>query len=104
MIQKLIKKYTEILNTLEQNNSIKDSTDYYPYIIDIKNTKEYLNDLKDLAINYTHSSLKLENLKVNRFEVIDKIGRAYVNYCDRPLNIETSLQDDERTLKIFLDD
>ena len=59
MIQKLIKKYTEILNTLEQNNSIKDSTDYYPYSIDIKNTKEYLNDLKDLA-NYTHSYLHLK--------------------------------------------
>ena len=56
------------------------------------------------AINYTRCSLTLEDLKVNRFEVIDKVGRAYVNYCDRPLNIETSLQDDDRTLKIFLDD
>ena len=67
MIQKLIKKYTEILNTLEQNNSIKDSTDYYPYSIDIKNTKEYLNDLKDLA-NYTHSSLELKEKYTPTFE------------------------------------
>jgi len=42
--------------------------------------------------------------KINRFEVIDKVGRAYVNYADRPLKIETSLQDDDRTLKVFLDD
>lgn len=68
--------------------------------------EEIVNFVKEReqAINFTDSSLQLENLKVNRFEVIDKIGRAYVNYCDRPLNIETSLQDNERTLKIFLDD
>ena len=67
MIQKLIKKYTEILNTLEQNNSIKDSTDYYPYSIDIKNTNEFLNDLKDLA-NYTHSSLQFKKIEKPTFE------------------------------------
>tara|TARA_R110002111_G_scaffold47230_1_gene84533 strand:+ start:109 stop:402 length:294 start_codon:yes stop_codon:yes gene_type:complete len=65
-----------------------------------------IHDIKAdlLKIDFIGSSLQLENLKVDRFEVIDKIGRAYVNYCDRPLNIETSLQDNERTLKIFLDD
>jgi len=67
MIQKLIKKYTEILNTLEKNNSIKDTTDYYPYSIDIENTNEFLNDLKDLA-NYTHSSLQLKEKYTQEFE------------------------------------
>ena len=67
----------------------------------------YITELEDKleeTINSTRCSLTLEDLKVNRFEVIDKVGRAYVNYCDRPLNIETSLQDDDRTLKVFLDD
>ena len=67
MIQKLIKKYTEILNTLEKNNSIKDTTDYYPYSIDIENTNEFLNDLKDLA-NYTHSYLQLKDKETKVFE------------------------------------
>jgi len=70
MIQKLIKKYTEILNTLEKNNSIKDTTDYYPYSIDIENTNEFLNDLKDLA-NYTHSSLELKEKYTQEFELPD---------------------------------
>ena len=67
-------------------------------------TTELIDKTIDLAFDLYASSLQLENLKVNRFEVIDKIGKAYVKYCDRPLNIETSLQDNERTLKIFLDD
>jgi len=95
-------------NTMDKNKKIRELIHYYcggtyenRKLVADKICKIY----DDEAINFTDSSLQLENLKVNRFEVIDKIGRAYVNYCDsRPLNIETSLQDNERTLKIFLDD
>lgn len=37
--------------------------------------------------------------KVTRVEVIDKNGRSYVNYGAE--DVEISLQDDDRTMKIF---
>jgi len=40
---------------------------------------------------------------VNRFEVIDQTGRAYVHYLDEAESIRYSLQDGNRTLKIFID-
>jgi len=40
---------------------------------------------------------------VNRFEVIDESGRAYVKYLDNDEAIRYNLQDDERTLKVFID-
>lgn len=41
---------------------------------------------------------------VTRLEVIDKTGRAYVHYLDEGESIKTSMQDDNRTLKIFVDE
>ena len=38
--------------------------------------------------------------KVTRVEVIDDTGRAYTNWNVRDLQF--SLQDDERTLKVFI--
>lgn len=40
--------------------------------------------------------------KVTRVEVIDKEGRSYTNY--KVEEVELSLQDDDRTLKIFIKD
>lgn len=40
---------------------------------------------------------------VNRFEVIDDTGRAYVKYLEEGEGINYSLQDDDRTLKVFID-
>lgn len=37
---------------------------------------------------------------ITRLEVIDETGRAYVKY--NIVDVELSLQDDARTLKIFL--
>lgn len=43
----------------------------------------------------------IDTSKVTRVEVIDQKGRSYVNF--QPTNkIELSLQDDKRTLKIFI--
>jgi len=39
--------------------------------------------------------------KINRVEVITAIGRAYVNW-DEKNNIQLDLQDDGRTLKVFI--
>jgi hypothetical protein len=47
---------------------------------------------------------KLEAMKnVTRFEVIDDSGRAYVKYLKEGEGITYSLQDDDRTLKVFID-
>ena len=42
--------------------------------------------------------------KVNRVELIDKDGRSYVRYLEGNEQVRYSLQDDNRTLKIFIDD
>ena len=40
---------------------------------------------------------------VNRFEVVDDTGRAYTKYLDKDEGIKYALQDDNRTLKVFID-
>ena len=62
--------------------------------------EEYHNEQSNLSA----VGVMFKDKQIDRFEVIDKIGRAYLNLTDRPLKIEASLQDDGRTLKIFLDD
>jgi hypothetical protein len=47
---------------------------------------------------------ELQRMKgVNRFEVIDDTGRAYVKYLDKDEGIKYALQDDNKTLKVFID-
>lgn len=43
--------------------------------------------------------------KVNRLEVIDETGRAYVKglIYGTPVKVQLSVQDDGRTLKIFVE-
>lgn len=43
----------------------------------------------------------VETDKVTRFEVIDNHGRSYTKYG--VIKLHFSLQDDDRTLKIFVD-
>ena len=40
--------------------------------------------------------------KVTRVEVIDETGRAYVKYLEEDQEVVCGLQDDERTLKVFI--
>jgi len=40
---------------------------------------------------------------VTRFEVIDEEGRNYVNHLNDDQGVKFSLQDDDRTLKVFID-
>lgn len=44
--------------------------------------------------------------KVNRLEVIDSTGRAYVkgSIYGTPVKVELSMQDDNRTLKVFVEE
>jgi hypothetical protein len=64
---------------------LSDKTLWYAKLIPTKQNEEYENMDK--------------NKKVTRIEVIDKQGRQYVKWnC----SIELSYQDDDRTLKIFV--
>jgi len=40
---------------------------------------------------------------VTRFEVIDNARRAYTKYLKDDERVKYSLQDDDRTLKVFID-
>ena len=40
---------------------------------------------------------------VNRVEVIDEEGRTYVNHLEPEQSVKFSLQDDNKTLKVFID-
>jgi hypothetical protein len=47
---------------------------------------------------------ELQRMKrVNRFEVIDDSGRAYTKYLKDDERVKYVLQDDNRTLKVFID-
>jgi hypothetical protein len=47
---------------------------------------------------------ELQRMKrVNRFEVIDDAGRAYTKYLKDDERVKYVLQDDDRTLKVFID-
>lgn len=55
--------------------------------------------------NMLHEALEFEAMKaVTRFEVIDDKGRTYVKYLDKEEGIKYALQDDNRTLKVFIDE
>ena len=41
--------------------------------------------------------------KVDRVEVIDQDGRSYTNYLEEDQSVKFSIQDDGRTLKIFVE-
>lgn len=54
--------------------------------------------------NIIYDGLELETMKgVTRFEVIDDTGRAYVKYLKDDEAVKFGLQDDDRTLKVFVD-
>jgi hypothetical protein len=47
---------------------------------------------------------ELQKMKgVNRFEVIDETGRVYSKWLDSSKGIKYNLQDEDRTLKVFID-
>jgi len=55
--------------------------------------------------NMLFDCLEYDAIKnVNRFEVIDADGRSYTKYLKENEGIKYSLQDDNRTLKVFIDE
>ena len=53
--------------------------------------------------DYFSDLSQLQNNRLTRVEVIDEKGRSYVNW-NKNNKIELSYQDDDRTLKIFIND
>ena len=54
--------------------------------------------------NALYDGDKLQAMKkVTRFEVINDKGRTYVNHLNEDQRVKYSLQDDDRTLKVFID-
>lgn len=53
---------------------------------------------------FTNSTKKDPTATVDRFEVIDDTGRAYVkgSIYGTPVKVELSYQDDDKTLKVFV--
>lgn len=62
---------------------------------------EFCNYMRTYFINQEKGEDSVYLQKCNRVEVIDKTGRAYTNYKSK--NVYYQLQDDERTLKVFID-
>ena len=62
-------------------------------------------DFEDIIMKANQEVLDITTKSVTRFEVIDhtkkKVGRIVVEYN---VNVELSLQDENRTLKVFLTD
>ncbi len=59
----------------------------------------------ELELKYEDNTLQdalVELNKINRLEVIDQTGRAYVHYLHENEDVRYSLQDDNLTLKIFI--
>jgi hypothetical protein len=67
--------------------------------------KQHLREKAKAAIQaYTARQVREALEKVDRFEVIDDTGRAYVkgSIYGTPVKVELSYQDDGRTLKVFV--
>jgi|APGre2960657404_1045060.scaffolds.fasta_scaffold00061_46 hypothetical protein len=48
--------------------------------------------------------MNITTQKVTRVEVIDERGRSYVKYLTAHREVVLSFQDDDRTLKVFIQD
>ena len=91
-------KLIEMGWTPPMDNSKKDNT-----YTDIKSDGGMDCGYMDMH-NMLFDAFELEAMKgVTRFEVIDDTGRAYVKYLKDDERVKFGLQDDDRTLKVFID-
>ena len=79
-LEEVLEKLTEAFNWDSDKN------------ITLMALQDYFSDLS-----------QLQNNRLTRVEVIDEKGRSYVNW-NKNNKIELSYQDDDRTLKIFIND
>ena len=101
------KKQDELREAIERVPIDKFEDGSPMYLEDAFRTEEVLNfydAIMELVLPFA-TTLADERLEtVNRLEVIDATGRAYVKGAiyGSPVNVELSYQDDDRTLKVFV--
>lgn len=63
-----------------------------------------LGEAKSLIMELISEAVNKAYEKVNRFEVVDDTGRAYVKglIYGSPVKVEAQLQDNDKTLKVFV--
>lgn len=63
-----------------------------------------VGEILDQILALVDHTVRQQTEKVDRFEVIDDTGRAYVkgSIYGSPVKVELSYQDDGRTLKVFV--
>lgn len=61
-----------------------------------------MSDLCEMADNLKSKTLTESLSDITRVEVIDGTGRAFVRYLEEDEQIEYSVQDNGRTMKVFI--
>lgn len=75
------------------------------YIIDVESAKtEEDIQQKLIEMGWTPPHHRPPQNNVDRVEVIDKTGRAYTHYLKPDEKMTISMQDDNKTMKIFIGD
>lgn len=74
------------------------------YIIDVEAAKtEEAIQQKLIEMGWTPPHHMPPQNNVDRVEVIDKTGRAYTHYLEPSEKMTISMQDNNKTMKIFID-
>ena len=107
-LEEQILSFSRIIEDIDELNldnlSLQKITNYYKHRFDVlwDTFDEFIRTDHLASKNIPGEYLSMEKLKtVTRLEIIDEKGRSYTKYGI--LNKSFSLQDDNRTLKIFLD-
>jgi hypothetical protein len=93
-----MKTKEEIEQLAEQDFNDRQECGHYE-LADLKSRDYYYDGFTN---GYTHCQQDMadvDNVKVTRFEVIDESGRVYTK---RKCKVELSYQDDDTTLKVFI--
>lgn len=67
----------------------------------MKNKKVYDENGVQLTLSYVFDRISFTS--INRIELIDNNGRVYTNW-DAKTQVHLRIQDEERTLKVFISD
>lgn len=96
-----------IVNQFVERSNV--GVEKYGKTLDQNNTDDFLQHLKEELMDATLYVQKVQDLKkengldcsqVTRVEIIDQNGRVYTEYDVN--NVEVHMQDNNRTMKIFL--
>jgi len=93
LIKNLLSQTITFISNIWNNLKSKPLNDDIDFILD---------DLFLAQVQESKHDAPIEVPLVNRVEVIDSSGRAYVKYLDTAETVEYQYQDDGKTLKLFI--